>query len=101
MTPSNAEKTIEKTQEQVKEPDMYRVILHNDNYTTMEFVVEVIMKVFHKSAMEATKIMLRVHKQGKGTVGTFTYDVAQTKAQQVHKMARQRDYPLKCTVEKV
>jgi len=100
MTPSNAEKTIEKTQEQVKEPDMYRVILHNDNYTTMEFVVEVITKVFHKSAMEATRIMLRVHKQGKGTVGTFTYDVAQTKAQQVHKMARQRDYPLKCTVEK-
>ncbi|MFP4483640.1 MAG: ATP-dependent Clp protease adapter ClpS [Spirochaetota bacterium] len=100
MAPGNAEKTVEKTKEKVKEPDMYRVVLHNDDYTTMEFVVEVIMKVFHKSVMDATTIMLRVHKQGRGTVGTFTYDVAQTKAQQVHKLARQRDYPLKATVEK-
>ncbi len=101
MSPKDAEKTIEKTKqkEEVKEPDMYRVVLHNDDYTTMEFVVEVIMKVFHKSVMDATNIMLRIHKQGKGTVGTFTQDVAQTKAQQVHKMARQRDFPLKATVE--
>lgn len=79
---------------------MYRVILHNDDYTTMEFVVEVIMKVFKKPVMEATQIMMKVHKSGKGTVGVYTYDIASTKVQQVHKLARQRDYPLKCTMEK-
>lgn len=100
MAPGNAEKTVQKSKEQVKEPDMYRVVLHNDDYTPMEFVVDVIVKVFHKSVMDATNIMLRIHKQGRGTVGTFTHDVAQTKAQQVHKMARERDFPLKATVEK-
>ncbi len=100
MAPGNAEKTVQKSKEQVKEPDMYRVVLHNDDYTPMEFVVDVIVKVFRKSVMDATNIMLRIHKQGRGTVGTFTHDVAQTKAQQVHKMARERDFPLKATVEK-
>ena len=79
---------------------MYRVILHNDDYTTMEFVVEVIIKIFKKPVMEATQIMLRVHKAGKGTVGVYTHDIATTKVHQVHKLARQRDYPLKCTMEK-
>jgi ATP-dependent Clp protease adaptor protein ClpS len=90
----------EKRKVQLKEPDMFRVILHNDHYTTQEFVVSVIMAVFHKSASEATKIMLDVHRKGKGGVGVYTYDIAATKAKQVRDLASAQDFPLKCTVEK-
>ncbi|MFO8063477.1 MAG: ATP-dependent Clp protease adapter ClpS [Spirochaetota bacterium] len=100
MSTGPSESIKEKSKEEVKEPDMYRVILHNDDYTSMEFVVEILMKVFRKTVMDATKIMLHVHKNGKGNVGTFTYDVASTKVNQAHKMARERQYPLKCTIEK-
>ena len=81
------------------EPGMYRVILHNDHYTTMEFVVEVLVKIFHKPAAEAAKIMLDVHKKGKGMCGVYTFDIASTKAFRVHHMARQREFPLKCSLE--
>ncbi len=91
---------IEESDEQLKEPDMYKVLLHNDDYTTMEFVVEVIRVVFRKSLLEATKIMLDVHRKGIGMVGTYTYDIATTKARRVMKLAKQREYPLRCTVEK-
>ena len=90
----------EKKDEKLKEPDMYRVVLHNDDFTTQEFVVEVLVKVFHKSVVDATRIMLNVHRNGTGQVGVFTYDIAATKVRQVHKMAREREYPLKCTIEK-
>ncbi len=90
----------EKKDEKVKTPDMYRVVIHNDDFTTQEFVVEVLVKVFHKSVVDATRIMLNVHRNGAGQVGVFTYDIAATKVQQVHKMAREREYPLKCTIEK-
>ena len=83
----------------LQEPKMYRVILHNDHYTTMEFVIEVLMKVFYKPAAEATKIMLDVHKKGAGMCGVYTYDIASTKVFQVQHMARQREYPLKCSLE--
>lgn len=83
----------------VKKPRMYKVILHNDHYTTMDFVVEVLVKVFHKNIMDATELMLQVHRNGFGICGVYTYDIAQTKANQVHTMARQREFPLKCTVE--
>jgi ATP-dependent Clp protease adaptor protein ClpS len=86
--------------EQVKEPEMYKVILLNDDYTTMEFVVYVIRKVFHKSAAEATKIMMDVHKKGKGVVGVFPYDIARTKSSQVKKLAKEQQYPLECVIEK-
>ncbi|MDH7552791.1 MAG: ATP-dependent Clp protease adapter ClpS [Spirochaetota bacterium] len=84
---------------QVKKPRMYKVILHNDHYTTMDFVVEVLVKIFHKNVMEATELMLQVHRNGFGICGVYTYDIAQTKANQVHSLARQREFPLKCTVE--
>lgn len=89
------------TKDAVKEPEMYRVILHNDHYTTMEFVVEVLEFVFRLSSMEATRIMLDVHRKGKGFVGLFPYDIAATKVAQVDKLAKEREYPLKCTMEKV
>ena len=84
---------------QVDEPKMYRVVLHNDDYTTMEFVVEVITSVFHKPAAEATRIMLDVHKKGRGSVGVYTYDIARSKIEQVHDMAKQREFPLMCSCE--
>ena len=83
----------------LQEPRMYRVILHNDHYTTMEFVVEVLMKVFHKQPAEATKIMLDVHKRGIGMCGVYTFDIASTKVAHVHHMAKQREFPLKCSLE--
>jgi ATP-dependent Clp protease adaptor protein ClpS len=83
------------------EPKMYRVILHNDHYTTMDFVVAVLMKIFHKSAAEATKIMLDVHKKGMGVCGVYTCDIAMTKVAQVDKMAKEHVFPLKCSCEEV
>ena len=76
------------------------MILLNDNYTTMDFVVEVLMAVFHKGEEDATRIMLDVHQKGKGTVGVYPWDIAATRAQQVHSLARQYEFPLKCIVEK-
>ena len=80
-------------------PRMYKVIIHNDDYTTMDFVVEILMNIFNKPAAEATKIMLDVHKKGKGICGVYTYDIAVTKVLQVHHEARKKEYPLKCSYE--
>lgn len=85
---------------EIREPEEYRVILLNDDFTTMEFVVAVIMTVFHKDLFEATRVMLDVHKKGRGVVGTYTYDIAATKIGKVHSMARENGFPLKCIMEK-
>lgn len=90
-----------KPEKKLSEPKMYRVIMLNDHYTTMDFVVEVIMKIFHKSAAEATKIMLDIHKKGMGICGVFTYDIALTKISEVHSMAKKRQFPLKCNYEEI
>jgi len=84
---------------ELQEPKQYRVILHNDDYTTMDFVVEILVTVFHKPAAEATKIMLDVHKRGKGICGVYTYDIAATKVAQVRQTAKMRGFPLKCSLE--
>ena len=88
------------TTPKLKQPDRYRVILHNDDYTTMEFVVAILCKVFHKSQEEATEIMLRVHKSGRGECGVYTYEIAESKVHQVVSLARQAGFPLACTMEK-
>jgi ATP-dependent Clp protease adaptor protein ClpS len=97
-----AEKTSfkEGIKTELKKPGMYRVVLLNDDYTTMEFVVEVLVAVFHKTAAESTKIMLDVHEKGKGIVGAYTYDVASTKILQVEEMAKENEFPLKAVMEK-
>jgi ATP-dependent Clp protease adaptor protein ClpS len=92
-------KTREKATEKVKEPDEYRVILLNDHYTSMDFVVEVLMVIFHKQLEDANKIMLDVHKKGKGLVGLYSWDIAATKMEQVHMAARANEFPLRCIVE--
>ncbi len=83
-----------------KHPSMYRVILHNDDYTTMEFVVEILMKIFGKSLEKAYKIMLNVHRQGRGVCGVYTCEVAETKVNTVHQLARDNGFPLRSTMEK-
>ena len=85
----------------LKKPKMYRVILYNDNYTSMEFVVEILISIFNKPAAEATKIMLDVHKRGTGVCGVYTYDIAITKVNQVHRQARVNEYPLRCGYEEI
>lgn len=84
----------------VTEPPMYKVILHNDDYTTMDFVVMVLEVVFHKNRTEATRIMMNVHRQGAGVAGIFTRDVAETKVAIVHDLARKNEHPLKCSLER-
>lgn len=83
----------------LKEPNPYAVILHNDDYTTMEFVIEVLMKFFRKSHEEAMKITLAVHHQGRGVAGIFDYQIAETKAAQVNEYARANGHPLKASAE--
>ena len=82
-----------------KKPKMYKVILLNDDYTTMDFVVEVLVAVFRKNPTEATQIMLDVHQKGKGIVGAYTYDIACTKIAQVEEMSAKRDFPLVAVIE--
>lgn len=88
------------TQDETTEPPLYRVLLLNDDYTTMEFVVQVLMTVFNKSVAEATQVMLSVHHRGIGVCGLYPYEVAETKVETVHALARERGYPLKCTMER-
>jgi ATP-dependent Clp protease adaptor protein ClpS len=92
-------RTLPKKEAKVEEPKDYLVVLLNDDYTTREFVVEVIMRIFHKGRDEAKRIMLKVHHQGRGVVGAYTWDIAHTKANQVHALAKQHEFPLRCIVE--
>ncbi|NJR13988.1 MAG: ATP-dependent Clp protease adapter ClpS [Phyllobacteriaceae bacterium] len=91
---------ISKTKPKTKRPSMYRVLLLNDDYTPMEFVVHVLERFFHKNAEEATRIMLHVHQNGVGECGVYTYEVAETKVVQVMDLARQHQHPLQCVMEK-
>ncbi len=86
--------------EEVKEPPMYRVLLLNDDYTSMEFVVQVLVHVFQKTVQDATRIMLNVHEKGVGVCGVYPYEIAETKTETVHALARENGFPLKCTMEK-
>lgn len=94
------ENVAEKEKQKTEEPSLYRVILLNDDYTTMEFVIHVLETVFHKPLPEATRIMLNVHKKGAGLCGVYTHEIAETKIAEVHAMAAENQFPLKCTMEK-
>lgn len=86
-------------EEELEEPPMYKVLLHNDDYTTMDFVVEILQTVFHKSPEEATRIMLHVHYNGIGVCGVYPAEIAETKVEIVHRLARQNGFPLRCSME--
>ena len=88
------------TRTKTKKPSMYKVLMLNDDYTPMEFVVHVLERFFSKNREEATQIMLHVHRRGVGICGVFTYEVAETKVTQVTEFARRNQHPLRCTLEK-
>ncbi len=94
------EGVVTKTRDEIEEPPLYKVLLLNDDYTTMEFVVQILMYVFHKSEEESNQIMLRVHKEGVGLCGVYPYEVGETKGETVHALASERGFPLKCTMER-
>ena len=87
------------TQKTVKKPPLYKVLLHNDDYTTMEFVVYVLESVFRKSEADAVQIMLAVHQKGLGVAGVYTYEIAEAKVNKVSELAKAHDFPLLCTLE--
>lgn len=91
---------LQRDETEVREPPMYRVLLLNDDYTSMEFVTLILQQVFHKSSIEAERIMLEVHRAGKGLAGIYTKDIAETKIALVHQLAAQHEYPLRCCMEK-
>ncbi len=91
--------TQTRTEKKVDKPRLYKVLFHNDNYTTMEFVVYVLKEVFHRSEADSVQIMLQVHHQGVGLAGVYTYDVAQTKISTTEALAREQEYPLRLSME--
>ena len=90
---------VEEARPKLRRPSMYRVVLLNDDYTPMDFVVEILEKFFGMDRTSATRIMLEVHTQGKGTAGVYTYEVAETRVAQVNGYSRQNQHPLLCTME--
>jgi len=101
MDPKIKNRPSSKTDDKFKEPDEFKVILLNDHFTTMEFVVEILMVIFHKDDEDAHRIMLDVHRKGRGIVGVYPWDIAATKLEQVHSAARANEFPLRCIVEPV
>lgn len=91
---------LEEALPEVKLPPMYRVILLNDDYTPMDFVIEILKLFFGMGHERATQVMLHVHTRGKGVCGVYTYEIAETKVAQVNEFSRQNEHPLKCTMEK-
>ena len=90
-----------KTRVNTKKPSMYKVLMLNDDYTPMEFVIQVLESFYNKAHEEATQIMLHVHQNGVGTCGVYTYEIAETKVNQTMDLAQQHEHPLQCTIEKV
>ncbi len=82
-----------------KEPSLFKVLLHNDDYTSMEFVISILEKIFNKSTIEATRIMLNVHNKGIGVAGVYTLEICETKIAVVHELARKNNFPLRCSME--
>ncbi len=91
----------ERTRTRIREPKRYRVIMHNDDYTTMDFVVRILMEVFHKGKEEAVTLMMEVHKSGKAAVGSYSYDIAVTKIHIATEQAEKEGYPFRLTLEEI
>ncbi|MBS1790270.1 MAG: ATP-dependent Clp protease adaptor ClpS [Acidobacteria bacterium] len=99
LEPKHGTDVLTESKQKLQKPPLYKVLLHNDNYTTMEFVVLVLMEVFRHPENEAIRIMLQVHNQGAGVAGVYTFEIAETKAAKVIAMAQENEYPLLCTLE--
>jgi ATP-dependent Clp protease adaptor protein ClpS len=94
------DEVLERTRQETKKPELYKVFLLNDDYTTMDFVVEILEDVFHKQPAEAFRIMMQVHTQGKGLCGVYPFEVAETKVATVVERARENGYPLRAAMER-
>ena len=99
-SPELEEEIDSQIRDETDEPPMYKVLIHNDDYTTMDFVIEILILVFNKPPEEAVEIMLNVHRKGIGVCGVYTYEISETKVETVHALAREHGFPLKCTMEK-
>ena len=88
-----------RNRQEVRRPRLFRVLMHNDDYTTMEFVVVVLMTVFHHSEPSAVSVMMRVHQKGVGLAGVYPYEVAEARLQKVTRLAREHEFPLRCSME--
>lgn len=97
--PNLIEQTVEKNETRVTEPPLYRVVLHNDDYTTKAFVIDVLVVVFHKTTAAADALMWRIHRRGSGVAGIFPREIAETKAATVTGLAREHGFPLKLSIE--
>jgi len=84
---------------ELEEPQLFKVLLHNDDYTSMDFVVEVLIGIFHKTHAQAEQIMLQIHEKDKAVCGVYSFEIAQTKAEQVKQLAKQNEFPLLATIE--
>jgi len=101
QVPKGEEKVAEKSRSRSASPPLYKVLMHNDDYTTMEFVVETLENVFRKPPPEATRIMLNIHYQGVGLCGVYPHEIAETKVDKVHGMAKAAGFPLRCSLESI
>ena len=99
MLPQYDEMPVAEAEEKVEQPKLYKVLLHNDDYTTMEFVVALLIHVFHHDESSAQAIMLHIHQNGVGIAGVYTYEVAETKVTMVMELAEKAEFPLQCTLE--
>ena len=84
---------------ELEEPRMFKVLLHNDDYTSMDFVVDILTRIFHKTQAQAEQIMLQIHEKNKAVCGIYTFEIAQTKAEQVKQLAKENEFPLLATIE--
>lgn len=98
-TRQTGDQVLERTKQETKKPELFKVLLLNDDYTTMDFVIEILESVFHKQPAEAYRIMMMVHTQGKGLCGVYPYDVAETKVETVVDRAREHGFPLRAAME--
>ncbi|PLX80992.1 MAG: ATP-dependent Clp protease adaptor ClpS [Desulfuromonas sp.] len=96
-----SKETRVESRKQTALPPMFRILMHNDDYTTMEFVVSVLESIFHLPPTEANQIMLNIHMKGVGVCGTYPFDIAETKVHRVHAQARKEGFPLKCSLEEI
>ena len=100
MLPQREELPVAESEEKTEEPPLFRVLLHNDDYTTMDFVVQVLQTIFNMPENQAIQVMLNVHVKGIGIAGVYTYEVAEMKVAKTTAMAREQEFPLLCTIEK-
>jgi len=97
--PQHDDAVLTESKQKLQKPPLFKVLLHNDNYTTMDFVVFVLVQVFNRSETDAIQVMLHVHNRGVGVAGVFTHEIAETKVARVTALARENEYPLLCTLE--